>query len=328
MQHTSRYRPALIQFFAVLLAGFSTLVGAQGAGVATIDGEPVSYDEFERMVYSEARQTFYHAEPPDAAAYLTFRRQVADKLVDRKLKLREARRRGLEADDKSVALELAKLEAQYGGTEQWEAEGDDMLDSLRVYFEEESLLEQIETALRQVDAPSDMDVRAYYEANIDKFTEPEKVRLSVILLGVPAYADSTTWDEEREKAAEILASIRKGRDFADAAREYSTDPSAEAGGDMGYMHAGLLQGELAQVVSQLDEGEMADRPVTVLEGVVIVRVEDRRDPQVHTLDEVRERATALWRRDAEQAAYEAAIARLRDASEIVMDESYLEKLPN
>ena len=317
-----------MQFLAVLLAGFSSVAGAQGAGIATIDGEPVSYEEFERMVYAEARQTFYHAEPPDAATYLAFRREVADKLVNRKLKLREARRRGLEPDSEFVALELAKLESQYGGTERWEAEGEDMLDSLREYFEEESLLEQIDSALRQVDTPSDAEVRAYYEANIDKFTQPEQVKLSVILLGVPAYAESATWDAEREKAAEILAGIREGRDFADAAREYSTDPSAEAGGDMGYMHAGLLQGELAQVVSQLDEGEMADRPVTVLEGVVIVRVEDRRAPQVHTLDEVRERATALWRRDAEQSAYEAAVARLRDASEIVMDEAYLEKLPN
>ena len=97
---------------------------------------------------------------------------------------------------------------------------------------------------------------------------------------------------------------------------------------MGYVHAGVLEGELLKVVNELGDGEMANRPVTVLEGVVLVRVEDRRAPQVHTLDEVRERATGLWKRDAEQAAYEAAIARFRDASEIVMDEDYLEKLPN
>jgi hypothetical protein len=66
----------------------------------------------------------------------------------------------------------------------------------------------------------------------------------------------------------------------------------------------------------------------VLEGVVLVRVEHRREPQVHALDEVRERATGLWRRDAEQAAYEAEVARLRGASDIVMDEIYLEKLPD
>ena len=280
------------------------------------------------MVYSEARQTFYHAAPPDEATYLAFRREVADKLVNRKLKLEEARRRGIKPDGEYVGLELAKLEAQYAGTEQWEADADTMLEELRVYFEEESLLEQIDAALREVGAPSDADVQAYYDANIDKFTQPEQVRLSVILLAVPAWADSATWDAAREKAAGILMTIREGREFAEAAREFSNDPSAANGGDMGYVHAGVLDGELLQVVTGLANGELADRPVTVLEGVVLVRVEDRRAPQVHPLDEVRERATGLWQRDAEQSAYEAAIARLREASQIVMDETYLEKLPN
>lgn len=327
MEHTSRYRPLIALFVSILLTGFSVLAGAEGAGIATINGEPVSYDEFERMAYAEARQTFYHSAPKDEATYLAFRREVANKLVDRKLKLGEARRRGLEPDAEYVGLELAKYEAQYSGTEQWEADGDAMLKRLRVYFEEESLLDQIDAALRQVGEPSEADVRAYYDANIEKFTEPEQVRLSVILLPVPAWADSATWDAAREKAAGILMSLREGRDFADAAREHSAHESAEKGGDMGYVHAGVLDGELVQVVGQLGDGEMADGPVTVLEGVVLVRVEHRRAPQVHTLDEVRDRAVGLWRRDAEQSEYEAAVARLRDASEIVMDESYLEKLP-
>lgn len=328
MELTSRYPLHFALIVSILLAGFSAPASAEGAGIATIDGDPVSYEEFERMVYSEARQRFYHAAPSDDATYLAFRREVADMLVDRKLKLSEARRRGMAPDSEAVGLELARYEAQYSGTEQWEAEGETMLERLRVYFEEESLLEQIDAALRKVDIPSDADVRAYYDENIDKFTQPEQVKLSVILLAVPAWSDSATWDAAREKAAGILMSIREGRDFADAAREHSADPSAANGGDMGYVHAGVLEGELARVVSELDDGEMADSPVTVLEGVVLVRVENRRAPQVHTLDEVRERATALWRRDAEQAEYEEAIARLRGASEIVMDESYLEKLPD
>ena len=328
MEQTSRYRLDFAFIAAIILAGFSAPVIAEGTGIATIDGEPVSYEEFERMVYSEARQTFYHAAPPDGEAYVAFRREVADKLVNRKLKLAEARHRGMKPDNEYVGLELARLEAQYAGTEQWETDSETMLKELRVYFEEESLLEQIDAALPQVDAPSDADVQAYYDANIEKFTQPEQVRLSVILLAVPAWADSATWDAAREKAAGILLTIREGREFADAAREFSNDPSAANGGDMGYVHAGVLDGELLQVVSKLGNGEMADRPVTVLEGVVLVRVENRRAPQVHPLDEVRERATGLWRRDAEQSAYESAVARLREAREIVMDETYLEKLPN
>lgn len=328
MHYTSRHQPTLALLLSALLACFATQASAESTGIATIDGEPVSYEEFERMVYAEARQKFYHAKPNDDAVYLAFRREVANKLIDRKLKLKEARRRGLEPDAEYVGLELAKIEAQYAGTEQWEESGDVMLENVRMYFEEESVLAQVDAALRQVGDPSEADVRAFYKANIEKFTQPEQVRLSVILLAVPAWADSGAWDAAREKAGGILMTIREGRDFADAAREHSADPSAANGGDMGYLHAGVIEGELAHVVSQLGDGEMADRPVTVLEGIVLVRVENRRPPQLHTLDEVRERATGLWRRDAEEAKYEAALASLRGASEIVMDESYLEKLPD
>ena len=85
---------------------------------------------------------------------------------------------------------------------------------------------------------------------------------------------------------------------------------------------------MLKVVTELDAGELCAAPVTVLEGVVLVRVQDRRAPQLHALDEVRDRAAGLWRRDTEQSEYEAAIERLRDASEIVIDEAYLEQLPN
>jgi peptidyl-prolyl cis-trans isomerase C len=319
-----RYLVEILILILLAMIGLSSMVKADGAGIATIDGVPVSYEEFERLVYTEARQTFYHAATPDDETYLAFRRGVADKLVDRKLKLREARRRGLQPNEEYIALELARYEAQYAGTEQWEATGDAMLERLAVYFEEESMLEQIDAALRQVGDPSDADVREYYDANIEKFTEPEQVRL----LPVVAWADGGTWDAAREQATGILAEIRDGKDFADAAREYSADPSATNGGDMGYVHAGVLDGELLKVVSELGAGEICAAPVTVLEGVVLVRVEDRRVPQLHPLNEVRDRAAGLWRRDAEQLGYEAAIARLREASEIILDEAYLEKLPN
>lgn len=323
-----RYLAKTMTFVFLAMIGFSSMTNAEIAGLATIDGMPVSYDEFERMVYTEARRTFYHAASPDDETFLAFRRDVANKLVDRKLKLREARRRGLQPNEEYVALEIARYEAQYAGTEQWEAEGDAMLERLAVFFEEESLLALIDAALRQVSDPSEADVREYYEANIEKFTEPEQVRLSVILLPVAAWADRGTWDAARMKAAGILDDIHDGQDFADAAREHSADPSAANGGDLGYVHAGVLDGELLRVVTELKSGEISADPVTVLEGVVLVRVEGRRVPQMHALDKVRQRAIGLWRRDAEQLEYEAAIARLRESSEIILDQAYLEKLPN
>lgn len=97
---------------------------------------------------------------------------------------------------------------------------------------------------------------------------------------------------------------------------------------MGFLHAGVLDGELQKIVSELGPGQLYPAPITVLEGVVLVRVEARRAAQVRKLDDVRERAAGLWRRDAEKSAYETALVRLREASEIVLDEEYLGQLPD
>ena len=308
-----------------VLSSFS--LAAEGA-LVVINGDPVSYAEFEQFAYAEARQTFYHGTPPEGEQFLEFRREAADKLIDRKLKVIEARRRGLQPDNEQIEAQLVSYEQQYGQEERWQSEGDAMLARVRGYFEEESLLEQVEPMLRQAPTPAEGEVEAYYRANIEKFTEPEKVRVSAILLSVPAWSDETVWDAAREQAAAIAASIREGKPFAEAARQHSADPTAANGGDMGFMHAGSLNHSVQAAVNELEPGEMADDPVTVLEGVVIVRLEERKAATVHDFEDVRERATGLWQREASDKAFTATLARLRDDSEIQLDEEYLRILPN
>jgi parvulin-like peptidyl-prolyl isomerase len=301
-------------------------IAAEGA-LAVIDGNPVSYAEYEQFAYAEARQTFYHGAPPEGEAFIEFRRKAADKLIDRKLKVAEARRRGMQPDNEQIDTQLASYEAQYGHEERWQREGDAMLARLRGHFEEESLLRQIEPILREVPVAAEGDVETYYHENIDKFTEPEKVRVAVILLSVPPSSDESEWDAARDEAAAIAESIRGGQSFAEAAREHSADPTAANGGDMGFMHAGSLNYAVQDAVSDLEPGDMADQPVTVLEGVVLVKLEERKAAAIRVFDDVRERARGLWERDASDRAFAATLARLRSESDIQMDEEYLRTWP-
>ena len=149
----------------------------------------------------------------------------------------------------------------------------------------------------------------------------------MILLTVPAWSDQEAWDAAREEAEAIGQRIRDGQPFAEAARLHSADPTAENGGDMGYLHAGALNHTVQEVVEKLEPGQMAPEPVTVLEGVVLVRLEDRRDAQVHDFADVRERATGLWQRDATEQSYKAALEKLRASTDIRLDETYLNTLP-
>jgi len=72
---------------------------------------------------------------------------------------------------------------------------------------------------------------------------------------------------------------------------------------------------------------MADQPVTVLEGVVLVKLEERKAAAIRVFDDVRERARGLWERDASDRAFAATLARLRSESDIQMDEEYLRTWP-
>lgn len=323
-----RSHSLLAVYCGLIIAVLSPFSFAAEGALAVINGDPVSYAEFEQFAYAEARQTFYHGTPPEGEQFIDFRRTAAEKLIDRKLKVIEARRRGLQPDNKQIDAQLASYEQQYGQEERWQSEGDAMLARLRGYFEEESLLEQIEPMLRQAPTPADGEVEAYYRNNIEKFTEPEKIRASVILLSVPAWSDESAWDAARENAAAIAASIREGKPFAEAARQHSADPTAASGGDMGFMHAGSLNHSVQAAVSELEPGEMAAAPVTLLEGVVLVRLEERKAATVHDFEDVRERATGLWQREASDKAFTATLARLRDDSDIQLDEEYLRTLPN
>ena len=296
--------------------------------LAVVDGEPITYEEFEQAVAVEARQKFYHSQPLDEAAYLRFRAAVAQQLIDRRLMLKEAARRGVDADEAYVASQLADYEARYGDTERWQAEGEAMQARLRRHFEDESRLRRIERLLGEVSGPAVAELREFYDSNRDKFTEPERVRLSVILLKVPPSAAQPAWDAAVAEARDIAARIDAGLEFAEAARVHSGDSTAVNGGDTGFLHAGTLGSEVQSIVDTLAPGQMAPQPIIVLEGVVLLRLEERQPAQLRLLEDVQERAAGLWRREAEAAALERQVAALRSSSQIELDEEYLQKLPD
>jgi len=295
---------------------------AQGT-FASIDGETISTDEFERFVYTESRRTFYHGSPLDEQGVIEFRREAANDLVDRKLKIREAKRRGLSADKATIDAQLVEYEARYSETERWQTDQEAIVAGLRAWLEDQNLLEQIDVALRAVPEPDDKELRQFYDANLDKFTQPEQLHVSVILIQVPPSSGQDAWDGALAEAEEIAARVVGGSNFAAEAREHSDDITAPQGGDMGFVHAGTLGPDLQSALDMLEPGQVTAEPIRVLEGVVLARLEARRPQAVVPLADIRERALSLYDRETSDKAYEDALATLRGSSEIWIDEDVL-----
>jgi len=287
---------------------------------AVVGDTVISQQDYQNAFAAGMRKKFYHGKPPqDEVA--RFQREVGDKLVNDTLLAAEAKRRGIAPDQTQIDKVVAGYDRQYGGSERWKAQREAMLARVVPHLERQSMLERLEQAVRDVRPSTEAEARAYYEAHKDKFTEPEQVRLSVILLKVDPSSPKSVWDAARDEADKLRARILRGADFAELARMHSGDGSADKGGDLGYVHRGMLPRALEQnLIDTLKPGEVS-QPATILEGVALVRVEDRKPAQLRAYAEVRNRAAELAQRERGEAAWQQLIAELRSRTEIRVDGS-------
>lgn len=94
--------------------------------------------------------------------------------------------------------------------------------------------------------------------------------------------------EKEDEAKAVIASIKKGAKFEDVAKKQSKDPGSGAnGGDLDWAPAANYVPEFSQAMVKLDKGQMSETPVQSQFGWHIIRVDDVRDAQMPSFDEVK-----------------------------------------
>lgn len=314
---------------ATLAAAAPSAPAAPQAGnavFAKVGGVVITHDEFEAALAAAARNKFYHGKPPEGGM-AALQREVGRQVVDDVLILREAQRRKIQPDHAAIADALKAYEERYASSPQWRANRDKMLPGLKAKLERDSVVERLKKQVQVAPEPTQQQLHDYWQKHQDKFTTPERVHVSMILLRVDPGAPQTAWNAAREQASGLAKRAREGADFAELAKQFSKDPSAERGGDLGStLHRGQLP-ELAQAaVDKLQPGQLSDA-VMLLEGMAVFRLHTRHAPKLNPLAVVRERARDLWMRDAGEQAWTALLAKLRRDTPIELDESRYLPLP-
>lgn len=294
---------------------------APGSEVFAVVGTTsISFAEYEAALATGMRQKFYHARPPEREI-AAFQREVGERMVNRVLLVEEAKRRSIGPDKEAIKRTIDGYDKRYADSPQWKANRDKMLAPIVAQLEANSAVEVLEKRVRNVPMPSEREARAHYGAHPEQFTEPEQVRLSIILLKVDPSSPKVAWEQARSEAEEIHKRLQRGSSFAELARLHSADPSAEKGGDLGYVHRGMLPDAIqSQVIDSLTPGQVS-APVGLLEGIAIVRLEDRKVSKLRSFEEVKARAADLLRREQGEKAWNALIAELRRKASIKVDES-------
>ncbi|MGD9568553.1 MAG: peptidylprolyl isomerase [Sedimentibacter sp.] len=120
---------------------------------------------------------------------------------------------------------------------------------------------------------SDEEIKDFYEKHKDTFITDEMVSASHILV------------DTEEKANEILEDITDGLSFEDAASQYSSCPSKQAGGALGQFGRGQMVQEFEDAAFSMNAGEIS-APVKTQFGYHIIKVTDHTPKRNASLEEV------------------------------------------
>ncbi|MHC8605312.1 SurA N-terminal domain-containing protein [Arenicellales bacterium IMCC58067] len=144
---------------------------------------------------------------------------------------------------------------------------------------------------------SELEQRAFYDNNVERFTQPESRSASHILLSLAEDDAEDVVDTREQEAKGIAARARSGEDFAKLAETYSKDPgSASRGGDLGIIRPGAMAPSFETVVFDLKEGQISD-PVRTAYGWHIIKVTNIRESNVRPFDEVMSEIKTLLERE-------------------------------
>ena len=166
--------------------------------------------------------------------------------------------------------------------------GDDAADGELNHDTEElkiSYLYQImhqEEIDEKIGEPTEEEIAEYYETYKSRFLIPESAKVKVI------WIEETGDGKGKDKANKASEALKNGADFAEVAKQYSEDGSAENGGDVeGELYRNHLDAELAEMIFSLEAGEISDAAL-VHGGYYIFQLVSKQAEEQKALEEVKE----------------------------------------
>ena len=277
---------------------------------ARVGDDVITVGQYRAYMQDGLRRRFFHGSVPENKRDEA-RRELTQELVDQLLLYQEAQRQNIAPDKDFVSSGMAHARQKLLQQELPTAQQKSLLASWQQSLEHQSMVMRLQRQVRQVPLPTLAAVQEFYRQNPDKFTTPERLKVSVILLGVEPWAPTSKWQAASDEAVRLLDDIRQGKETFEAlARLKSTDQSAANGGDLGYVHRGMLSQEAQQAVDGLQVGELS-APVRVLKGIAVFRLDDRVKPVLNPFSQAEVRAQALLHRQQQEEAWQSLLKKLR-----------------
>lgn len=133
---------------------------------------------------------------------------------------------------------------------------------------------------------SDADLHEYYTQHLADYRVPDRVKVAHILFKTTGKTPAEIANIQKT-AADVLNQVRAGANFADLAKKYSEDSTAQNGGDLGWIVHGQTVPEFESAAFSLKPGQVSGLIKTVY-GIHIIKVEDKQVAHLQSFDEVKD----------------------------------------
>jgi peptidyl-prolyl cis-trans isomerase C len=284
--------------------------------LARVNGEAVRKADLDRLVKNMELSA---NQPIPADRRDEILRRALDQLVTYTVLSQETRARKVIVTDAEIDSNLKQMQSQFPNEGEFkkalEARGM-TVEKLRADARiDMSINKMMEAEVSNSSAPTDAQVREFYDKNPDKFKQDEAVRASHILIPADEKADEATKKKARAEIDEILKQLKGGGDFAELAKKHSKDGSAAQGGDLNFFSKGQMVPAFDQVAFSLKPGEMSD-VVTTPFGYHIIKVTERRAASTVPFDQVNPRIKEYLTEQQKQGRAQAFIEQLKQKAKI------------
>jgi peptidyl-prolyl cis-trans isomerase SurA len=228
--------------------------------------------------------------PSTAADSAKLRRQILEDMVDDELMVQQAQKdttikvtdaEVIESVEKTLRDIRQKYPNEFEFQKELRAAGFVSMEEYRRFMVEQARRDMYRSRLTDVlkeqgtlkpVQPTEQEMRAFFDAQKGQFGKrPATISFRQVVV-VPQSTEQAR-AQARALADSITRELRKGADFAVAAKRFSQDPgSRDLGGDLGWTRRGMFVPEFEKVAFALKPGQLAD-PVESSFGFHIIQLQ-------------------------------------------------------
>ncbi|MBF0568127.1 MAG: peptidylprolyl isomerase [Nitrospirae bacterium] len=246
--------------------------------VAMVDKEVITWSELYKAMEFDLKDKVRDMSSKERLEFLKkYEKEFLERLIEVKLQLMYAEAAHITIADKEVDAAIEDMMGKYSLTKEQfkdalKKEGF-TFDEYRKRLSDQILLQKVGNVIMSEKVVVTDNEIAQHSKSSKLEKGPMKYRLRLILI-------SKKDDKEenllaKKKAEDVYGYLMKGVDFRTMASQFSDDPTAGSGGDLGYVSADDMSKELLPIVEGMKEGDIS-RIFLTPRGFNIVQLLDKR----------------------------------------------------